>query len=102
MEPMQRTNSHVCEVCKGSRAWGHSLCGLCWPGLVPGVHEPTLVVVPVLLPGPMEKNTRRHSRGPPPAPTLGTGCIKQQSKNTLERSRKVKKINSKKQFKATE
>lgn len=98
--PMQGTGSHVCGVYKCGRGPGakvpleaSSSTELAWDGGSQGIRKPTLLVELVCFQGPMEKNIKRHSRGPRPAPALGTAYIEQQSKKQSRRwgEKKVKK-----------
>ena len=85
--PVQGTGSHVCGVYKCGRGPGakvpleaSSSTELAWDGGVPGDQKAHTAVELVRFQGPMEKNIKRHSRGPRPAPALGTVYIEQQSK----------------------
>lgn len=61
-------------------------------GLVPGgTQSPPLVVALVLFQGLMEKNTKRQSRDPQPAPALATGYIEHRSKKHIQDVKKSKK-----------
>ena len=83
--PVQVTGSRVCGVCKCGRGPGakvpleaRSSTEQAWDGLVTGDQKAHIAVEPVHFQGPIEKNIKRHSRGPRPA--LGTVYIEQQSK----------------------